>query len=185
MEEGTQQKPETEQANYGLGKKSINQDVLKWVIVGLIIIVIVVLIFGAGIVVGERKARFSFRWAEQYHRNFAGPQVGFFSDWRSFPAGDLIGAHGVFGQIIKIDGSTVIIKGSDNVEKIVLIKDSTIIERFRDIVKITDLKVDGYIVVIGEPNDAGQIEAKFIRLLPSPGETSFNMFPPRGGGPKL
>jgi len=177
----SEEKPST---SYGTNKKPINHDVLKWVILGLIIIVIIVLVFGLGILVGERKVRFSYRWAEQYHRNFAGPQAGFFGDWRNFP-GDFIGAHGVFGQIIKVASSTIIIKGSDNVEKIVLIKDSTIIERFRNTVKMTELKVDDYIVVIGEPNDAGQIEAKFIRVLPLPGETSFNIFPPRMGGPKL
>lgn len=159
----------------------LNPDVLKWVIVGLTGFVIVFLIFGLGVFIGEKKASFSYRWAEQYHKNFAGPQGGFFEEWQKFPGKDFIGAHGVFGQIIKIDGSTVIIKGSDNVEKIVLIKDDTIIERFREAIKITDLKVDDYIVVIGEPNDAGQMEAKFIRLLPSPGETSFNMLPPRPG----
>jgi hypothetical protein len=40
------------------------------------------------------------------------------------------------------------------------------IERLRETVKISDLKVDDFVVVIGEPNDSGQIEAKFIRLLP-------------------
>jgi hypothetical protein len=164
---------------------------LKWVILGLVILVVIVFIFGVGIFVGERKARFSYRWAEQYHRNFAGPRAGFFDDWRSFPGGDFIGAHGVFGQIIKIDPSTnsgqatLIIKGGDNVEKIVLVKDDTVIKSLQNTLKLSDVKVDDYIVVIGEPNDAGQIEAKFIRLLPPPGENSFNMFLPRRPGPNL
>jgi len=169
-----------------LGKgNGVNPDILKWVIIGLTGFVIVFLIFGLGIFIGEKKAGFSYRWAEQYHKNFAGPQGGFFDEWQKFPGRDFIGAHGVFGQIIKIDGSTVIIKGSDNMEKILLIEDDTIIERFREAIKINDLKVDDYIVVIGEPNDAGQIEAKFIRLLPNPGETSFNVIPPPSGGPNF
>lgn len=172
-------------------KKLLHPDVLKWVILGLVILVVIVLIFGAGIFVGERKARFSYRWAEQYHRNFAGPRAGFFDDWRSFPGGDFIGAHGVFGQIIKIDPltdsgqATLVIRGSDEVEKIVLVGDNTVVKSFRDVAKLSELKVDDYIVVIGEPNDAGQIEAKFIRLLPPPGENSFNMFLPRRPAPNL
>jgi hypothetical protein len=160
-------------------------DILKWIILGLIIIIAVIFIFGVGIFVGEKKASFSYRWAEQYHKNFAGPPGGFFENWQKFPGSDFIGAHGVFGQIIKINDSSIIIKGSDNVEKIVLIKDDTIIERFRETIKITDLKVDDFVVVIGDPNDTGQIEAKFIRVLPAPSETTFNIFLPRLGGPKF
>ncbi len=62
----------------------------------------------------------------------------------------------------------MVVKGRDNVEKIILIKDDTIIERFKETIKLTDLKVDDYIITIGDPNDAGQIEAKFIRFLPPP-----------------
>jgi hypothetical protein len=162
------------------GKKFLHPDYLKLIIIGLIIFVAVFLIFGAGVWIGERKAGFSYRWAEQYQRNFAGPRAGFFNDWQSFPKGDFIEAHGIFGQIMKIDastssGPTLVIKGIDEVEKIVLIKKDTIIKSLRETVKITDLKVDDYIVVVGEPNDGGQIEAKFIRLVPPPRETSFDM----------
>ena len=155
-------------ASDGTSKKLINHDILKKIIIGLVIIVIIMLIFEIGVRVGEKKAGFSYRWAEEYHRNFAGPQGGFFGDWRSFPGGDFINAHGVFGQIIKIDGLTIVMKGNDDAEKIVIVKEDTIIERLRETVKISDLKVDDFVVVIGEPNDSGQIEAKFIRLLPTP-----------------
>lgn len=181
MNGNQQQNLGAKQASCETNKKSTNNDILKWVIIGLILIIVIVLFFGVGIVVGEKKARFSYRWAEQYHRNFAGPQAGFFDNWRNSPAGDFMGAHGVFGQIMKIDGPTLVIKGGDNVEKIIFLRDDTVIRRFRDTLKITDLKVDDYIVVIGEPNDAGQIEAKFIRFLPPPPmETSFRSFPLRG-----
>jgi len=33
---------------------------------------------------------------------------------------------------------------------------------------LSDLKIDDYVVVIGEPNAVGQIEAKLIRILPPP-----------------
>ncbi len=59
-----------------------------------------------------------------------------------------------------------IIKGSDNAEKIVSVKDDTAINRFREKIKVGDLKIDDQIVVIGEPNDLGQIEAKLIRVIP-------------------
>lgn len=155
--------------------------VFKVVLWGLAGLVVSLLIFKAGTIVGFRKAGFSYKWGENYHRNFAGPRRGFFRD---FYDKDFIGGHGVFGQIIKIDladgseqtatstGSSgtaaLIIKGRDGVEKMVLVKDNTAIQQFRDTIKLSDLKIDDYIVIIGEPNDAGQIEAKFIRLAPRP-----------------
>jgi len=175
---------EEKKISSGPGEKK-HQDALKLVIVGISVFIIAVLIFGAGIMVGGMKARFSYRWAENYHKNFAGPKEGFFGNWKGTPPlpGDFIEGHGVFGQIIKINaststGTTLAIKGNDGVEKIVLIKDDTVFEKFRDKVKTADLKVDDYIVVIGSPNDSGQVEAKFIRILPSPNTTSFNELAP-------
>jgi len=152
----------------------IKHDTLKWIIIGIAVFVIAGLIFGAGMFVGGMKARFSYRWAENYHRNFGGPQGGFMGDWRMMPPdSEFIESYGTFGQIIKIDGSTLIIKGRNDVEKIILVKEDTIINRFRQNIKSDELKVDDYIVIIGEPNESGQIEAKLIRVLP-PMESSFN-----------
>ncbi len=147
-------------------EKKTNNDVLKRIIIALGIFTAIVLIFGLGIFVGGMKAKFSYRWAESYHKNFAGPREGFFGNWQLPPPSDFINSHGTFGQIIEIKENTLVIKGEDDVEKIVLIKDDTTINRFREIIKVTDLKVDDFVVVIGSPNEAGQIEAKLIRVLP-------------------
>ncbi len=128
-------------------------------------IAIIFLIFGIGMYVGYHKARFSYQWGENYHKNFGGPRGGFFRD---FGGKDLIDANGIAGQVIKVDGQTLVIKGRDNVEKIILVKEDTVIRRFTETIKLGDLKVDDNIVAIGEPNDQGQIEAKFIRTLPTP-----------------
>jgi len=145
--------------------KKLNQDVLKRVIIGLAGFVIVVLIFGAGIFVGGMKARFSYRWAESYHKNFAGPRGGFFGDWRTLPPpGDFIEGHGTFGEIIKINDSDLIVKGQGDVEKVILITKDTTIERGRDTLKKEELKVGDQVVIIGSPNEQGQIEAKLIRI---------------------
>ena len=149
------------------------------IIVGVFIIIIVLLfIFQLGMMVGFRKADFSFRWSENYHRNFGGPRGGIFGN---FEGRDFIDAHGIFGQIIKIDGSELVIRSRDNVEKVLLIKDDTIIKRFQDTIKVTDLKVDDYITTIGEPNNSGQIEAKFIRIMPALPENAPRGFLPQRG----
>ena len=121
-------------------------------------------VLGVGMFIGFRKADFSYRWGENYYRNFGGPP-GFFGD---LGGRDFMDAHGVSGQIIKIDGQTLTIKGRDNTEKIVVIGNDTLIRRGSDTIKPSDLKVDDNIVVIGQPNNTGQIEAKLIRVMPYP-----------------
>lgn len=146
--------------------KKINRDMLKWIIVGLAGFVIVIFIFGVGMFVGGMKARFSYSWAESYHKNFAGPREGFFGDWRNPPPlpGDFIESHGTFGEIIKVNDSDFVIKGRDNIEKLILIKEDTVIEKGRITIKKEELKVGDQIVIIGSPNEQGQIEAKLIRI---------------------
>ena len=144
--------------------KKINRDVLKWIIIGIAGFVIVVLIFGAGMFVGGMKTKFSYRWAEQYHKMFAGPRAGFFGDWRSFPRGEFIKAHGTFGEIIEMKENEFVIKGRKDVEKVILITDKTVIQKGREKVKKEDLKVGNFVVVIGSPNEEGKIEAKMIRI---------------------
>ena len=136
----------------------------KIVVIGLAGLAVLLLVFKVGMVVGMHKAGFSSRWGENYERNFGGPRHGSFM--RGWGDRDMMRAHGVFGQILKIDGIMLVIKDRDNAEKIVLLKDDTTITRFRDTIKSTDLKVDDNIVVIGQPNESGQIEAKFIRVMP-------------------
>jgi len=128
-------------------------------------LIIFLFIFKAGMMVGFQKANFSCHWSESYHRNFGGPRGGFpggFSDR------DFMEANGTVGQIIKIASSTLVIKGRGDVEKVILVKDDTVINKFKETITINNLKVDDMVVVIGEPNNDGQIEAKLIRVMPKP-----------------
>ncbi|MDP3990962.1 MAG: hypothetical protein U1C56_02525 [Candidatus Curtissbacteria bacterium] len=144
--------------------KKLHPDVLKWIIIGLLVVVVIVLVLGAGIFIGEKKANFSYRWAEQYHKNFAGPRGGFFSDWQSFPRGDFIEGHGAFGEVIQIDDAGLVVKGRGDVEKVILTTQDTTIQKGRETIKKEELKIGDQIVIIGSPNEEGQIEAKLIRI---------------------
>jgi len=144
-------------------------DILKWIIVGLLAIVVIVLVFGLGVFVGEKKAKFSYRWAENYHKMFAGPRAGFLGNLRisPFPPFDeFIEGHGTFGEIIKIEGNNLVVKGRGNVEKVIIVTEKTVIKSGRKDIKFSDLKIGDMIVIIGSPNDKGQIEAKLIRVFP-------------------
>lgn len=146
-----------------------NPDTLKRVIIGLTGFVMLVLVFGAGVTVGTLKARYSYRWAESYHKNFAGPRGGFLDDWRRFPAGDFLSGHGSFGEIIEINPAAnseqtrFVIKGRENAETVVITNQNTTVTRGRETIK-DGLKVGDRVVVIGSPSAAGQIEAKLIRV---------------------
>lgn len=145
--------------------KLLQSRIFKIISAGLAGMIVILIIFAVGIFVGYNKASFSLHWGESYHRNFGGPRNGFFGNMAER---DFIDAHGVFGQIIKIDGSTLIIKGQGNVEKVVLVTEQTTINKFNATVKLEDLKLDDYIVIIGEPNNDGQIIAQLIRIMPPP-----------------
>ncbi len=141
----------------------IERDALKRIIIIFAGLAAIILIFGAGVFVGGMKARFSYRWAENYQKNFAGPRGGFMNGFPARPGNDFIESHGVFGQIIKIN-SDLVINGQNNVERIVIISSSTTIQKARQTITKDDLKVGDNVTVIGSPDDQGQIEAKLIRV---------------------
>ncbi len=139
---------------------------LKGLIFGIVIFIILSFVFGLGVFVGTKKADFSFRWADEYHRNFAGPQGGFFGDFMGSDR-QFTNSNGVFGQIIKISEGSITVQGRDNVEKIILVIDKTSIVSQKKNIKLSDLKVGNNVVIIGEPNNNGQIQAELIRVMPA------------------
>ena len=118
-----------------------------------------------GINIGERRARFAGEFGDNFERNFMGLRgdmmhAGFD---RMMPGG-----HGVIGNIISINLPQLIISGPDNLEKTVLVNASTTIRLFQQDVKSSELKVGNSVVVIGNPDKNGQVEAKLIRIMPNP-----------------
>jgi hypothetical protein len=58
------------------------------------------------------------------------------------------------------------VQDRNNIEKVILIKDDTKIQKMMFDIKASDLIVDDFVTIIGSPNNQGQIEAKFIRVMP-------------------
>jgi hypothetical protein len=139
----------------------------KGIILGTAGLVILVFVFGLGVFVGTERANFSFRWADQYHRNFGGPQGGIFGEFMGTP-NQFPNANGSFGQIIKIDNNILTVKDNDgdNAEKTILVANNTKILSQRKSLKLSDLENGNNIVVVGEPNINGQIQAELIRVMP-------------------
>jgi RNase P/RNase MRP subunit p29 len=123
-------------------------------------------VFWLGAMVGMRKADFTLHWGDNYERNFGGfprgslpPPLGQLPD-----PNNTLSAHGTSGEVLKIDGNTLVIKGENNTEKTVVVDNSTTITKQRQTINISGVKVDDSVVVIGSPNNQGQIQAKFIRV---------------------
>lgn len=129
----------------------------------LFILAIAFAIFQAGIFVGFRKSAFMFNYGDNYYKNFGG------QGYRGDRGGRMMmdnGGHGVTGRIIKVELDKIFVLGDDNIEKIINISSTTKIYERRNKVEITDLKQDQNIVIIGNPDTSGQINAKFIRVMP-------------------
>ncbi len=130
------------------------------------VIVVLLLVFGAGMSVGHRRALFASEWGRNYYRNFYGgenrsvPMMG-------FPDKGFMNMHGTVGTIIDISSSTISIKGQDNVEKSIVIDNDEIVRKGGSNISVSDLKVGDNIAVIGGPNANGQIESRFIRVFSS------------------
>ena len=146
-------------------KKIFQSKLFTKILAGIGIVIVALLIFQAGVLVGYHKAAFSYRGGQDYYHTFGEHR-------RNFPMGmgreDFSDSHGIIGKIIKTDLPTLVIEGQNKIEQVVLTNDQTMVRHLRDILKPSDLKTDDYVVVIGSPNDKSQIEARFIRLLPQP-----------------
>lgn len=131
------------------------------ILYGIGIVMVLLLVLSAGISIGFRKASFGRAWGENYERNF-----GMRPNRPMFSRDNFPNANGATGKILKIALPNIIVQDKYNTEKVILIKDDTKIQKMMSVVKASDLAVDDYVVIIGSPNDQGQIEAKLIRIMP-------------------
>jgi hypothetical protein len=126
----------------------------------LLSIFIILLVFNAGLRIGERRASFAYRDADRYFQVFDG---GLRSGMRppAFP-----NVHGAAGEIVSVRLPGIVVKDRDGSEKTVLVTDKTAIRKLRDEVAPSALSLGDMVVVFGDPNEDSQIEARLIRLIP-------------------
>jgi hypothetical protein len=141
------------------------------ILIGILISIVVLLIFQAGVMVGQHKAGFGDRMGEHFERNFVDMErYENLPPPMAFGFGEMLppGGHGAAGQVISVALPTFVIAGPDNLERTVVVNDETVIRQFRDEVNKENIETGRFVVVLGEPNDKGEIEAKLIRFLPPP-----------------
>src|SRR3989344_5629856 len=143
--------------------KNIHQSkTMRGILMGLAIAVVLLAVFQAGQVIGYHKARFAGSFGNNFERNFLGSRSGGIK--MNFNGG-IPSGHGAAGEIISVNLPQIIVSGPDKLEKTVLLGTSTLIRRFQGDIKGSDLRTGEFVVVLGNPNDAGQIEAKLIRIM--------------------
>ena len=152
-------KAQAESSSGGSGWLAQNGMVLRGIAIGLGIAFTAVTILAIGIAIGHQKARFSYRWGQNYDRQFGGPK-------RAIPGGPqgFFGGHGTAGIVIKKNSKSLVVQSRDNAEKVILISDDTKIVERRQEIKLKDIKEDDNIVVIGSPDNKGRIKARLIRI---------------------
>jgi preprotein translocase subunit YajC len=117
---------------------------------GIGVLLVAVIIFQFGMIIGARKSSLLEEQKERY-----------VDLTKPLPT-----AHGTAGRIVAINESTILVADEDNTEKVVVVRDETIIRSLRDDVDSTALRPGDFIVVIGTPNSRGYIQANLIRVLP-------------------
>lgn len=147
------------------------------VIVGLVAISVASM--AVGVAVGLHKAKFSYRWGENYERNFIGKPVGghgmMFSgpernEWgermgmRGMHGGAFRNPHGIAGSILSLSENLMVVKDGNNQENTISISDSTLIKFGGETISKSDLKEGDRIVVLGKPGDDGVVKAALIRI---------------------
>lgn len=137
------------------------------IIVGIVSIVILLLAFQLGVFVGYRKAGFSSRFIgyvggerKDFERGEMMNRKGMlgFRD-------DMVNGHGAVGKVVSVTLPNLIVAGPDNLEKVIVTSTTTIVRRSHDALTVTDIKVDDAIIVLGNPNENGEIVAKLIRIV--------------------
>jgi len=141
--------------------EALNSKIFKGILIFLASLVVLLMVFRLGMVVGFQKANFSYQWGENYHTIFGGPSHGWF---QQIDKDDYINGNGVVGTVIQANSSTLTIRGNDNTEKSVIIDDQTVIEKNHQTIKLGDIKTDEHVIIIGTPSSTGQVDAIFIRV---------------------
>lgn len=133
----------------------------------LVVCVLMLASFQFGKIVGYKQAGFTNRLGDNYRKAFDGQGRRFNKfDLPPLERG-LPSSHGAVGKVVKLNNNSIIISTPENVEKVVVFSENTLVKKFRETVKIGDLQNGDMVVVLGEPNDSGEIVANLIRIMPA------------------
>lgn len=153
-------------------KETFHSRPISSTILLLAILLIILLIFQAGMFVGYRKASFGLNWRANFYNNPDDPQ-SVFAPFMHY--GNEINPRGIVGEIISVRMPHFIIKGAGPDERIVYIDPNTAIRCPIGSASTSDLVLGQHVVVIGRPGEKGILNATLIRLLSGEATTSISI----------
>lgn len=137
--------------------------IVTWVVAALILLSFV---FHAGIQVGFNKASHNFE--RRGNPSFA-PMGGRSPGTSPFmERGELGETHGAFGAITGIEGDVYTIKDRNNENRSVVVGEVTPVMKGKERVLRSALVPGEIVAVVGDTNDAGQVVARLVRIMPKP-----------------
>lgn len=125
------------------------------------IVLIAVLIFHAGVVVGSHR---HFRGGEEQRFGFR-PAPGMIV--MHMPRGFIEGGHGTVGTVEQTATSSLTVRMRDGSTATILLKQGTVIRDLDGDASSSVIMAGQSIIVLGVPNDDGTISADLIRVVPS------------------
>lgn len=148
-------------------KSFIQSKNLSHTMTAILVLVGIIFVFHIGEEFGYKKAELTDHMSDNYYKAFGPHDPG-----QNGPLGylfdDQTDAHGVAGKVINVSDNKILVADNEGIEKNVLVDKTTILKNHRDNITTKDIKPGDYIVVIGSPTTDGQINAKIVRIVPTP-----------------
>ena len=158
----------------------------KGLLLGSGSILLLLMVFWLGMMVGEHKAQFTLKWGEKYEDHFGGMKEGKGSGRGLLPKPSEkpgIGGHGVAGEILEVGEDSMIVLGANNLEQVVLIDNDTRVIIGRSFVGLDKVQVGTHAVVIGSPTKDAEIDARMIKIFDKAPRGLMHNSGPSGHGP--
>lgn len=140
---------------------------LKGLIIGVIAIIVLLGVFQLGMIVGSRKANFAYQRFGFYNASMPNnnpsdmPRMGMMD----LPLPGNFDPHGAAGVVISNDGEKrMVVKGPDGSERIIIFSTTTDVQDGNQNIPPSEIPDNRRVVIFGNPDEQGQIQAKFIRV---------------------
>ena len=144
-------------------KNYFQSNVVSKIILILAALLVILLIFQAGIMVGYRRGFFASNWNGAHGQIMDEPDSIFAPFVHD---SDDINPHGAVGNIVSVRLPSILIKGPNSAEQVITISSTTAIRFIHSNASTSDLVPGNQVIIIGEPKDNGSISAAFIRIMP-------------------
>ena len=145
------------------------------------ILLVALIIFQTGLLVGSNQAGFACKWNRAFIDNPGGPD----SVLRPF-----LGRHGgpnpngAIGEIISTNFPSILIKNPEGLETIATVDSETAIRSGRQTASTSDLEIGKKVIIVGQPDEDGRIKAALIRILPEQPNSIYMRFSPQTNSTK-